>query len=338
MKLFRISLMIVVSVLLFLLFSFLVLTLMHESFEGYDDKFAKPEPADAHGVSVRFMGNTNLLFSDGDTNILIDGWFSRPSLLSLAVGRIEPDLTAITDAFEKGKIGKLAAVIPVHSHYDHAMDSPEVARRTGAQLLGSESTANIARGWGLSENQIDVVQLNESYQYGDFSVTLIPSEHFEFPNANLREAALGDIQITQPLVPPAKVTDYKMGGAFTVYIKHPRGNVLVQGSAGFTPNALDSLSADVVFLGVGGINLQTDKYRKAYWKHIVEATNPSKIYPVHWDSLTDSLGDKPVTQNLLFSSFLKVSSTSSLSYTFANADKDNIDIALLPMWKPINLF
>jgi hypothetical protein len=37
------------------------------------------------------------------------------------------------------------------------MDAPEVAKRTGAMLLGSESTANIGRGWGLPEEQIRVV-------------------------------------------------------------------------------------------------------------------------------------------------------------------------------------
>jgi hypothetical protein len=29
-------------------------------------------------ATVRFFGTSSMLFSDGETNIMIDGWFSRP--------------------------------------------------------------------------------------------------------------------------------------------------------------------------------------------------------------------------------------------------------------------
>lgn len=35
-----------------------------------------------------------------------------------------------------GHVSRLTAVIPVHTHIDHAMDSALVADRTGAQLVG----------------------------------------------------------------------------------------------------------------------------------------------------------------------------------------------------------
>ncbi len=75
-------------------------------------------------VTVRFTGTSTLLFSDGDTQWMVDGWFSRPGPLQLLLGDIAPDLEAIERGLANNDIEQLAAVIPVHSHYDHAMDSP----------------------------------------------------------------------------------------------------------------------------------------------------------------------------------------------------------------------
>ena len=105
-------------------------------------------------VTVRYAGTATLLFSDGVTHWMTDGWFSRPGPLTTLFGRIEPDLANIHWGLEAMAVDRLAAVIPLHSHYDHAMDSPEVARRTGATVYGSEATANICRGWELPEAQI----------------------------------------------------------------------------------------------------------------------------------------------------------------------------------------
>ncbi|RBP51274.1 MBL fold metallo-hydrolase [Arenicella xantha] len=105
-------------------------------------------------VTVQYMGNTNLLISDGRSAIMLDAWFSRPTAMQVLAGEIEPDMQAISHALQRSELRQLDVIIPVHSHFDHAMDAPEVAKRTGAVLLGSESTANIARGWGLDEAQI----------------------------------------------------------------------------------------------------------------------------------------------------------------------------------------
>lgn len=55
------------------------------------------------------------------------------------------------------------------------MDAPEVARCTGALVVGSESTANIARGWGLTENRIRLVHSGDKLQLDRFHLTLTES-------------------------------------------------------------------------------------------------------------------------------------------------------------------
>lgn len=241
-------------------------------------------PDDA--VTVRFTSTSTLLFTDGTTNIMIDGWFSRPSPFALAFGKIEPDLDAITFGLEANNIDTLDAVIPVHSHYDHAMDSPEVARRTGAVLLGSESTANIGRGWGLAESQIQVFEHRVPVQLGSFTITPFESRHFQFPDPTMREQALGNPDITEPLVPPAGAFDYRVGKAYVLHIAHPKGSFAIVGSAGFIEGDLQGMQADVVFLGVGGLGSQTGAYRETYWAEAVNTLAPDTVVPIHFDGLT----------------------------------------------------
>ena len=58
---------------------------------------AYAQPAEpGQDLTVTWFGVTTLLIDDGVTQILIDGYFSRPSLLDIALERrIEPDLVAI---------------------------------------------------------------------------------------------------------------------------------------------------------------------------------------------------------------------------------------------------
>lgn len=237
-------------------------------------------------VTVRFSGTATLLFSDGETQWMTDGWFTRPGPLRLALGKIGPDLLAIEQGLADNHVVELAAVLPVHSHYDHAMDAPEVARRTGALLLGSESTANIGRGWGLPESQIRVLADRQPVHLGKFTITPIESRHFQFPDATIRERALGDPSITVPLVPPVSAFDYRVGKAYVLHVSHPKGSWLIVGSAGYVEGALQGLSADTVFLGVGGLGSQTAEYRETFWRETVDAVHPSRIIPIHFDSLT----------------------------------------------------
>jgi len=237
-------------------------------------------------VTVRFSGTATLLFSDGETRWMTDGWFSRPGPLRLALGEIAPDPAAIERGLAANRVRELAAVLPVHSHYDHAMDAPEVARRTGALLLGSQTTAWIGRGWGLPEEQIRVLADRQPLRLGRFVITPIASRHFEFPDPAIRERALGNPELHAPLVPPVAAFDYPVGTAYVLHVRHPAGSWLVVGSAGYVAGALKEFTADTVFLGVGGLGSQTADYRETYWRETVSAVSPSRVIPIHYDSLT----------------------------------------------------
>jgi len=289
-------------------------------------------------VTVRYTGTATLTFSDGETTWMTDGWFSRPGALAVLFGTIEPDIDAIERGLARNGVERLAAVFPLHSHYDHAMDAPEVAKRTGALLLGSESTANIGRGWGLPESQIRVVQDREPVELGAFTITPIESKHFQFPDPELRERALGDPTIEAPLEPPVGAFEYKVGKAYVLHVTHPKGSWLIVGSAGFVEGALQPYDAEVVFLGVGALGSQTDAYRETFWDETVGRTHPSRVIPIHWDSLTGP-AEGPFTGPVRAAAFLTGGGENLRPFLRKRAEADpSLEIITLPRYEPIVLF
>ena len=52
---------------------------------------APVEEVAAGSVTVRFTSSTTLLFDDGETSGMTDGWFSRPTFTEIITQRVEPD-------------------------------------------------------------------------------------------------------------------------------------------------------------------------------------------------------------------------------------------------------
>ena len=141
----------------------------------YRNRFDVP-PA-GPGLSVTFLGVSTLLVGDGTSAIMTDGFFSRPSLWSVALRRIAPRPARIDAALARAGVASLDAVVPVHTHFDHAMDSAAVAARTGARLLGGPSAVHVGRGGGLGEDAIVAVTPGRPVVCGAFTLTFVESEH-----------------------------------------------------------------------------------------------------------------------------------------------------------------
>ena len=261
---------------------------------------AYAQPAEpGQDLTVTWFGVTTLLIDDGVTQILIDGYFSRPSLLDIALERrIEPDLVAIEGMLNRFEINRLKAVIPVHSHFDHVLDSAEVAKQTGAQLMGSATTAQIAAGSNLATHQVSVIETKTVYPVGAFEVTFYPSQH-----APLATNSAISGTVAAPLTLPAPYTAWKLGKAYSLVITHPNGRMLIQGSAGFVPNALSGVKVDAVFLGTGGLPSLSKAHQLAYLDEMVIQRQPKRVYTIHHDDLFGDLGQ--VEQNLVVPNFDK---------------------------------
>jgi L-ascorbate metabolism protein UlaG (beta-lactamase superfamily) len=259
--------------------------------EDFAEQFDVPPAAAGTPLTVTWLGVATLLISDGESALMTDGFFSRPSLATVAVKRIEPSLERIIGCLERARVRTLDAVIPVHTHYDHVLDSAVVAARTEATLVGGESAANVGRGHRLPEDRIVVATPGATMTFGAYQVTLIESKHSppdRFPGV-----------ITEPIVPPAKVGAYKCGEAWSVLIHHRPTDrrLLVQGSAGYVAGALAGQQAEVVYLGVAQLGVQPEGYIDDYWNEVVRSVGARRVVLIHWDNffrpLTESLQALP---------------------------------------------
>jgi L-ascorbate metabolism protein UlaG (beta-lactamase superfamily) len=287
----------------------------------YQDQFDVPVAQPDSAVTVSWLGVSTLLVDDGTSAVLTDGFFSRPSLLDVGLRKLTTSVSRVEDCLKRAGIDRLTAVIPVHTHYDHAMDSAVVATLTGSCVVGGESTANIARGHGLREDRIVLASPGEEMNFGSFEVTLIESHHCppdRFPGVIIR-----------PVVPPVKASAYRCGETWSTLIHHRPSarRLLIQGSAGFVPGALDDRHAEVVYLGVGQLGVQPVRYIEQYWEQTVQAVGARRAVLIHWDDffrpLTDPLralpyagDDLDVTMNVLGSL----------------AQRDGVALNLPPLW------
>jgi L-ascorbate metabolism protein UlaG (beta-lactamase superfamily) len=248
-------------------------------------------------VTATWLGITTVLFDDGETQILIDGTFTRPSPLQIALLRpVKSDIATIDYALSAYRMDRLAAIVPTHSHFDHAMDVGHLANRTSAVILGSESTANIARGQNVPVDQYQTLADGESRQFGAFTIKLIASNHAPI-GFNNQEFFAGVID--EPLLQPARVSAWKTGVAWSVLVSHPRGTTLVQASGGFVEGKLANEAADVVMLGVAGLARLGRQYTEELWDQTVTATHAARVIGMHHDDFTAPFGEVRLLPNML---------------------------------------
>jgi L-ascorbate metabolism protein UlaG (beta-lactamase superfamily) len=248
-----------------------------------------PPTASAGGLAATWLGVATVLFDDGETQILIDGFFSRPSLVDSLLQRpVASDAATINFAMHEFRMRNLAAIIPLHSHFDHAMDVGEIALRSSASVLGSESTANIARGAGVDEDQILVIEDGAEYEFGEFRVRFIESRHGPI---GWRGSVPLDGTIDEPLESPSPIQSMRVGKIWSVVVEHPQGTTLVQGSSGFIERALEGVNVDLVLLCTYGLSSLGRDYAEKYWREMVTVTGTKAVVPMHFDDFSHPFGE-----------------------------------------------
>jgi L-ascorbate metabolism protein UlaG (beta-lactamase superfamily) len=284
----------------------------------FDVPSAKPSAP----LTVTWAGVTTLLIDDGTSAVITDGFFSRPSLLEVVLRQLSPSAPRIDGCLARLGVDRLEAVLPVHTHYDHALDSAVVAERTAAKIVGGTSAAQVGRGHGLPEEHLVVVTPGDSISLGAYDVTLIESAHCppdRFPGV-----------ITEPVVPPVKVSAYKCGEAWSTSVHHRPSDrrLLIVGSAGFVPGALAGQRAEVVYLGVGQLGLQPESYLVDYWTETVRTLGARRVVLIHWDDLF-----RPLHQPLRALPYAGDDLDVSMRVLSRLADEDGVALHLPTLWQ-----
>ncbi|SDX63278.1 L-ascorbate metabolism protein UlaG, beta-lactamase superfamily [Geodermatophilus africanus] len=286
---------------------------------SYADRF--DVPAADGGLSVTFLGVASLLVSDGTSAVLTDGFFSRPSLPRVLLRRIAPDPGRIHEALGRAGVTAVDAVVPVHTHYDHALDSATVAAATGARLLGGASAAHIGVGGGLPEDRIAVVPPGRPVASGRFTLTLIESTHCppdRYPGV-----------IERPVVPPVRTSAYRCGEAWSILLEHASGRTaLIQGSAGFVGGALTDRTAEVAYLGIGQLGHQDPGYIREYWRETVQVVGARRVVLIHWDDFF-----RPLTEPLRTLPHLMDDLDASMQVLVPLAREQDVPLHFPTLWR-----
>ena len=239
-------------------------------------------------MKVTCFGTTTLLFDDGRDQILFDAHLTRPSLPRYIFGKGETDRALADELIRLHRIDRLRAVFVSHSHHDHVMDAPYLATRCGADVYGTRSTLNVARGGGVPEERLHPFSGRESFTVGGYRVTALPSLHSRptFLNNDLGQT------IDRPLAQPARLRDYKEGGSFDFLVDAQGKRFLIRPSFNYIEGQLDGVSAEVLFLGVAGLAKADAETEARFFAETVDKVSPRLVIPLHWDNFFSPL-DRP---------------------------------------------
>jgi L-ascorbate metabolism protein UlaG (beta-lactamase superfamily) len=127
-------------------------------------------------VELKYLGTAGWKISDDTTTILIDPYISRVKLGNgPSVNKLDKRKTVLrSDFFVSDSIlidslvDKVDFILVHHSHFDHLSDVPYIAKKTGAKVIGTETTINILKAYGISNDQLYPVRGGEDYQFENF--------------------------------------------------------------------------------------------------------------------------------------------------------------------------
>lgn len=283
---------------------------------------ATPPASPTSPVAVSFLGVTTLLFDDGKSAVMTDGFFTRPALARTLLTPLRSDPARVDHALRRAGVDSLDAVACGHSHYDHALDSAAVAHRTGATLVGSESTAQLGRGAQLPPDRIVTAAPGNALTFGAFTLTFLESEHSH------PDRVQGAIE--HAIAQPARVRAYKCGETWSILVEHDESgqSALVHSSAGFRPGMLDGRRADVAYLAVGQLGHQSREFIEQYWTETVTAVGARSVILTHWDDFF-----RPLTTPLRALPYAVDDLDAAMRVLTACAERDGVHLELPTLWR-----
>jgi L-ascorbate metabolism protein UlaG (beta-lactamase superfamily) len=243
-------------------------------------------------VRMTHYGAANWRFTDGRTTVWLDPYFTRlrserhPGFGPLPEATFEGDdrpVHAVGDpvvsdhALVDTHVDAADYILISHSHLNHCMDAPGIALRTGATVIGSASTANVARAHGVPEDQIITVRGGEDFAFDErFSLRVVPSLHSPLNAKHFFEAGT----IPDGLVAPLKVQDYVEGGTFAYLLRLGGREILAFGSMNYNENDLREITPDSVLVAAAPARKHIHDYTSRLLRTL---GHPPLVVATHWD-------------------------------------------------------
>ena len=226
-------------------------------------------------MRVRWLGTAGFSIEHAGHTVLFDPYVTRASLVRCVVAPLVSDVHAVRRHFPRAD-----AIVVGHTHFDHALDTPLIARLTGARVFGSHSAATLCRAQGVPAAQVEDVQRIAGgepivREVGPFRLRFIPSAHSRF--AFGRVPAAGEIADCDDV--PLRLGQYKCGAVFGVEICVAGKTLFHLGSAELVDANLDVKNVDLLLMCVAGWTSSRD-----FPERVARKLAPAATLLSHWDN------------------------------------------------------
>ncbi len=234
------------------------------------------------GLELEWLGVSGYRMTYEGVSLFVDPYISRVPLRDLLLRRRALPDEALLDRYAgAAAAGDVAGVLVGHTHFDHAVDAPAIARRFHAPAYGSESLVRLMRLHGLGGLAVEVEPYRR-YELGPFVVSFTPSAHSKLILGR-RVPFDGELSCDHlhGLTPGA----YRCGQVWGIRIEVAGTSFYHQGSANLVDEALRSEPVDVFLAGVAGRAVTP-----RYWERVLPRLDPGVVVPTHYDDFFKPLG------------------------------------------------
>lgn len=221
------------------------------------------------GLSVRYLGISGYEVSDGVTTLLLDPTPTRPPPLALLTGPLSPD-----EALGAKECPKADAILVNHTHHDHALDVPPIALRTGALVVGSQSTVNLARSRGVPEEKTRVAKPGDHFTIGTFTIDVRGTRHADI--AGLSHPMGG---VVAPNAGPLWFFEYALDDTLFYRLEANGTSLWFHPTSTFAEGELGSPAAPTLIVGVTG-----EPQTKQKVDGLLAEAKPRRVLPTHYDN------------------------------------------------------
>ena len=244
---------------------------------------ARAGDAASPALRIRWLGVAGFSIEADGAVLLLDPYLSRPGAGTLLFSRYRPDEARLARLLAPEgpapELARAAWVLVGHSHFDHLGDVAWIAGQSGALVLGSATTGNIARGYGLPNERFQRLEPGEAIAAGPFDVRAVASRHARV----LLGRVPFDGEVTEPPAGPIHAASFKMGGARSYLVTHRASgrSLFTTSSADRDLAALEALQAEGVRVDV--LLAASQGRDPDYARDLVRTLRPRVVVPHHFD-------------------------------------------------------